>query len=146
MPGGQPSTTQPIAAPWLSPKVVTRNMWPKVLKDIAFHPRQSGSPQPSRGQMARSWLGRAVARHAMVIEDVDHGMLDTAAGGGGLRLDAEMHQQRAGGAKMRGDHRVAGDLRMPIADARQELCVAFAARRHEMPGVLLAHRQGRGLP
>jgi hypothetical protein len=32
--GGQPSTTQPIATPWLSPKVVTRNMWPKVLKDI----------------------------------------------------------------------------------------------------------------
>ena len=32
--GGQPSTTQPIAIPWLSPKVVTRNMWPKVLKDI----------------------------------------------------------------------------------------------------------------
>src|SRR5260370_31933890 len=34
--GGQPSTTQPIATPWLSPKVVTRNMWPKVLKDIAW--------------------------------------------------------------------------------------------------------------
>ena len=32
--GGQPSTTQPIAIPWLSPKVVTRNIWPKVLKDI----------------------------------------------------------------------------------------------------------------
>ena len=34
MRGGQPSTTQPIAAPWLSPKVVNRNMWPKVLKDM----------------------------------------------------------------------------------------------------------------
>src|ERR1700682_5612339 len=34
--GGQPSATQPIATPWLSPKVVTRNMWPKVLKDIAL--------------------------------------------------------------------------------------------------------------
>src|SRR5262249_54809615 len=33
-PGGQPSTTQPIAGPWLSPKVVTRNRWPKLLKDI----------------------------------------------------------------------------------------------------------------
>src|SRR6201992_438842 len=32
--GGQPSITQPIATPWLSPKVVTRNMWPKVLKDM----------------------------------------------------------------------------------------------------------------
>ena len=32
--GGQPSTTQPIATPWLSPKVVTRNRWPKVLWDM----------------------------------------------------------------------------------------------------------------
>ena len=32
--GGQPSITQPIAAPWLSPNVVTRNRWPKVLWDI----------------------------------------------------------------------------------------------------------------
>src|SRR6478672_282302 len=129
--GGQPSTTQPIATPWLSPKVVTRNMWPKVLKDIAFHPRQSGSPQPSRGQMAGSWLGCAVARHAMVIEDIDHRMLDAATRGGRLRLDAQMHQQRAGGAEMRGDYGVAGDLHVPIADARQKLFVAFAAGRHE---------------
>src|ERR1700743_3331577 len=35
MPGGQPSITQPIAGPWLSPKVVMRNMWPNVLKDIS---------------------------------------------------------------------------------------------------------------
>ena len=33
-PGGQPSTTQPIAGPWLSPQVVTRNRWPKVLCDM----------------------------------------------------------------------------------------------------------------
>jgi hypothetical protein len=39
--GGQPSTTQPIAIPWLSPKVVTRNMWPKVLKDIFACARSS---------------------------------------------------------------------------------------------------------
>src|SRR5688572_4266059 len=32
--GGQPSTTQPIAGPWLSPQVVTRKRWPKVLWDI----------------------------------------------------------------------------------------------------------------
>jgi hypothetical protein len=36
MRGGQPSTTQPIAGPWLSPKVVTRNRWPKVLNDMHF--------------------------------------------------------------------------------------------------------------
>src|SRR5215470_11570140 len=34
MRGGQPSTTQPIAGPWLSPKLVKRNMWPKVLNDM----------------------------------------------------------------------------------------------------------------
>src|SRR5579862_8709721 len=33
--GGQPSTTQPIAGPWLSPKVVTRNKCPNVLNDMA---------------------------------------------------------------------------------------------------------------
>ena len=32
--GGQPSTTQPIAGPWLSPQVVTRNRWPKLLWDM----------------------------------------------------------------------------------------------------------------
>src|SRR5690348_3603857 len=35
MPGGQPSTTQPSAGPWLSPQVVTRKRWPKVLCDMA---------------------------------------------------------------------------------------------------------------
>jgi hypothetical protein len=34
MRGGQPSTTQPIAGPWLSPKLVKRNMWPNVLNDM----------------------------------------------------------------------------------------------------------------
>src|SRR5512147_3140289 len=32
--GGQPSTTQPIAGPWLSPKLLTRNRVPKPLPDI----------------------------------------------------------------------------------------------------------------
>src|SRR5262249_36237723 len=32
--GGQPSTTQPIAGPWLSPQVVTRKRCPRVLCDI----------------------------------------------------------------------------------------------------------------
>jgi hypothetical protein len=33
-PGGQPSTTQPIAGPWLSPKVVTVSSFPNELLDI----------------------------------------------------------------------------------------------------------------
>ena len=32
--GGQPSMTQPMAGPWLSPKLVTRNNSPKVLPDM----------------------------------------------------------------------------------------------------------------
>jgi hypothetical protein len=32
-PGGQPSITQPIAGPWLSPKVVTVNNLPNELLD-----------------------------------------------------------------------------------------------------------------
>ena len=37
MPGGQPSTTQPIAGPWLSPQVVMRNRWPKLLCDMGLY-------------------------------------------------------------------------------------------------------------
>src|SRR5258706_4546980 len=33
-PGGHPSTTQPIAGPWLSPKEVTQNNFPRVLPDM----------------------------------------------------------------------------------------------------------------
>jgi hypothetical protein len=33
-PGGQPSTTQPIAGPWLSPKEVTQKSLPRVLPDM----------------------------------------------------------------------------------------------------------------
>ena len=33
-PGGQPSTTQPKAGPWLSPQVVTWKRRPKVLCDM----------------------------------------------------------------------------------------------------------------
>ena len=53
IPGGQPSTTQPIAGPWLSPKVVTRNSVPSVLPDIscasATRAARRGSRPASRG-------------------------------------------------------------------------------------------------
>ena len=39
-PGGQPSTMAPMAGPWLSPKVVTRNRWPKLLCDIEASSRR----------------------------------------------------------------------------------------------------------
>src|SRR5271165_335078 len=51
--GGQPSTTQPIPAPWLSPNVVTRKRWPKLLCDMG--PLHSGPPcAPSNGPSRRS--------------------------------------------------------------------------------------------
>src|SRR5215469_1416891 len=54
MRGGQPSTTQPIAAPWLSPKLVKRNIWPKVLNDMAvFAVREGGTARPVGGQISR---------------------------------------------------------------------------------------------
>jgi hypothetical protein len=34
IPGGQPSTTHPMAGPWLSPKDVTVKSLPSVLPDI----------------------------------------------------------------------------------------------------------------
>ena len=40
MPGGQPSTTQPMAGPWLSPQVVKRKAWPKVFPVMAGASRQ----------------------------------------------------------------------------------------------------------
>src|SRR5688572_13491281 len=42
MRGGQPSITQPIAGPWLSPQVVTRKRWPKLLWDIFERPAPLG--------------------------------------------------------------------------------------------------------
>src|SRR5262249_59397338 len=96
MRGGQPSTTQPIAAPWLSPKVVTRKRWPKVLNDMEFLPLRCGSPRASRGQMALPGMGLAsssedapppwtdrhqvrpscISRESVCREDVDHALSD----------------------------------------------------------------------
>src|SRR3546814_924745 len=39
MPGGTPSTTQPMAGPWLSPQVVKRKVSPKLLPAIGGAPR-----------------------------------------------------------------------------------------------------------
>src|SRR5215813_1002089 len=39
---GQPSTTQPIAGPWLSPKVVTRKRSPKPCRPTHLTPDRGG--------------------------------------------------------------------------------------------------------
>ncbi len=54
MPGGQPSTTQPIAGPWLSPKVVTRKRWPKELWDMLFAEMRLA---PADSRTIPAWMG-----------------------------------------------------------------------------------------
>src|SRR5262245_25229246 len=135
---GQPSTTQPIAAPWLSPKVVTRKRWPKVLNDMEFLPLRCGSPRASRGQMAlpgnraRVIVGRCPAamdrslgghqvRPSCITgepvsrEDVDHALVDGIMRGVLWRCQPEMRDQRARGAAVRGDDRVIVDRLVPPA-------------------------------
>src|SRR5690606_32778298 len=60
MPGGQPSTIQPSAGPWLSPNVVTVNKVPKVLPDMgaAWAARRLVAPAFEQGVEARLPLAR----------------------------------------------------------------------------------------
>src|SRR4051812_9771578 len=74
IPGGQPSTTQPIAGPWDSPKFVTRKSVPRVLPDIRLVRLLRG------GQLVAA-LDRPIAdvglEHAVLeILAVDHGAGD----------------------------------------------------------------------
>src|SRR5690606_42035878 len=49
IPGGQPSITQPIAGPCDSPKVVTRNRWPKVFNSFPSGSEQAAGRRRRRG-------------------------------------------------------------------------------------------------
>src|SRR5215472_824330 len=153
MRAGQPSTTQPIATPWLSPKVVTRKRWPKVLNDMEFHPLRCGSPRASRGQMAPPgmglmsssedapppWTDRHQVRPSYITgepvsrEDVDHALVDGIMGGVLWRCEPEMRDQRARGTAVRSDDRVLVEPLVPLAYSDGHLGVAFAARRREAP-------------
>ena len=68
--GGQPSTTQPIAIPWLSPKVVTRNMWPKVLKDMVCLENRRITPCGN----ARARGGQTLGRHSGMVRSTRPGI------------------------------------------------------------------------
>src|SRR5262249_40181817 len=149
MRGGQPSTTHPIATPWLSPKVVTRKRWPKVLNDMEFHTLRWGSPRVSRGQIARRgggsrsssqdapppWTNHwpppsgpsCITGEPVSREDVDHAVVDGIMGGVLWRCEPEMRDQRARGAPVRGDDRVLVDRLVPLAYSNGHLRVAFAA-------------------
>src|SRR5271170_4868625 len=69
--GGQPSTTQPMAGPWLSPKVVTLNKCPNVLNDMgerlvaargALDRRQTASPAYTRSHTPAYTAGLVLHR------------------------------------------------------------------------------------
>src|SRR4051794_15101797 len=118
-------------------------MWPKVLNDIAFSPGFTGfrSPPSRPGQMAAETYARRasrVARHGLVDEHVDHAIVDRVMGGLFRWDDAEQADQRACGAAVGSNHRVAFDGRVPGADPHRQLFVALAARRQESPFVALA--------
>src|SRR5262245_37481358 len=114
MPGGQPSTTQPIAGPWLSPKVVTRNIWPNVLNDMGFHRlRRGGSPAAPRGQMGGA-LG--VSHELLAGKKVNDALFDRLVRGLLSRRDTKMSDQRPRRAAMRGHHRVPVERRVPFTD------------------------------
>src|SRR5690242_2594638 len=64
MSGGQPSTTQPIAGPWLSPKDVTVKSFPRVLPDMEVQFNSLGLCQRLEQRMApRDTKTRDVGTH-----------------------------------------------------------------------------------
>src|SRR5579872_2601691 len=92
--GGQPSTTQPIATPWLSPKVVTRNRWPKVLWDMSC--RNAGS---HCGQTFALPI-LTILRQALTAKHINCALLDREVRRAFGGLEAEHNHQRARGAAM----------------------------------------------
>src|SRR5664279_2403456 len=143
MRGGQPSTTQPIAAPWLSPKLVNRNIWPNVLNDMVDPPcARFRTARPCGGQIRRNdsprMEGLSVPCQLFALEHINHALFDIDQRRSSRFGDAEMGDQSARGAAMGGGHRVASQRLVPISDARRHHLVALAAGRHEMPFVVLA--------
>ena len=151
--GGQPSTTQPIATPWLSPKVVTRNIWPKVLKDMAPFARcLKSQPVVTRG------LG--AVKPAASSEHGQHRLTDTSSPRRRRtrrprparcqidalcrRLDPERHHQRPRRAAMGHGDGVDPKLTVPVAHPALDLDIAFAARRRHRPflGLALGKQSG----
>src|SRR5262245_32182256 len=133
---GQPSTTQPIAAPWLSPKVVTRKRWPKVLNDMAFYRLPCRSPRTGRGQMDGISAWRSpVTRDPTAGKHVDHALVDGVVRGVVPRRDPKVGDERPRGAAVGGDHRVPDDGGVPRAHPDGDLFVVLAAGRQEAPFV-----------
>src|SRR3954451_17277845 len=142
--GGQPSTTQPIAAPWLSPNVVTLKRWPKVLNDIGFHPLRCGSPRARCGQMAardRNSRQRTaggtprsgVAREQVAGEHVDHALVDGMMRGLLRWCERQVCNEGTPGAAMGGNHGISVQRCVPLAYSGGDLRIAFTEGRPEPP-------------
>src|SRR5262245_56749064 len=77
-PGGQPSTTAPIAGPWLSPKVVTQQGRPMVLPDMESARRVGGVQQENLGvsplefEPGERQVPEAAAYARRGVPDFDH--------------------------------------------------------------------------
>src|SRR4051812_21948414 len=135
MRGGQPSTTQPIAAPWLSPKLVNRKRWPKVLKDIGVPLLRS---LVARGPAA---VKSGVTGHLIALKYVNHALRHIEQRRGGRLGDTQIGHQPACGATVGGRYRVPRQAVVPSRHTRRDHLVAFAtAGRHEVPLVVLALR------
>src|SRR5471032_3390712 len=94
--GGQPSTTQPIAAPWLSPKLVNLKRWPNVLNDMVV-------PLCAMlVQRAFAAVKSSVTRQLFAFKHVNHALCDIEQGSRCRLGDAEMGDQPARGAAMGG--------------------------------------------
>src|SRR6185312_7480671 len=134
MPGGQPSTTQPSAGPWLSPQVVTRNRWPNVLCDMAglvaaslpqtnlrppqrlAEERQRRLQRPDVGRALRQGdladrqvgaaLGAAGGYEIIVADAGQNGELGARDGAGGRAAVGVGRGDRVGLAEHDGDRRV----------------------------------------
>src|SRR3954468_17679618 len=129
-PGGQPSTTQPIAGPWLSPKFATRKRWPKVLTDIARSVcGRSARARPSVRRRGPVVLDRPVAdvglEHAVLeVLAVDHGL--------GHVVERDHAHQRAVAhhrhvARMPAEHHAAHLVDLGLGGAREGMVVHHAA-------------------
>src|SRR6476646_6520104 len=73
IPGGQPSTTQPIAGPWDSPKLVTVKRVPRVLPDIASSlahlPRKPPRHDAERGHSREQYRPQRAAARLGLADD-----------------------------------------------------------------------------
>src|SRR6516162_1309852 len=130
IPAGQPSTTQPIAGPWLSPKVVTRKRWPNVLNDIGCRlPVFASSPiRPRQISHARS-TPLTVTCQLLSRERVDDALLDGIARRLLRRRQSKVGYERACRAAVGGHYGIGNDARVPLRHAQANLRIAFAAGR-----------------